>query len=219
MKTRTKALLLTLCAVVMIAGTAYGTYAYLTDSEAATNTFTVGKVGITLDETDVDNSSVGERDTENKYHLIPGHTYVKDPTVHVDADSEPCYLFVKVENGIAAIETQEEGKSIADQMKALNWELIDKDNNVYVLAKGEGEAKFQYTVSGGAEVVVFETFTIDGDKTVNVPTGETAPEGKFDIAAYRDAKVTITGYAIQAAGFADASAAWDALWTQLNPNS
>ena len=100
-----KSILVVLSVLALVAASVFGTLAYLTDTDQATNTFTVGQVGLKLDEKDVDDSTPDkDRDTANKYHLLPGHTYVKDPTVHVDADSEDCYLFVTVANGIADIE-------------------------------------------------------------------------------------------------------------------
>lgn len=44
MKTKSKALLLTLCAVLLVAASVLGTMAYLTSSAEVKNTFTVGKV-------------------------------------------------------------------------------------------------------------------------------------------------------------------------------
>ena len=77
-----------------------GTVAYLTSKDEVKNTFTVGKLAITLDETDVDVNGVKDGDTRvkaNDYKLMPGHKYVKDPIVHVKADSEACYVFLKVD--------------------------------------------------------------------------------------------------------------------------
>ena len=54
MKKAKKALALVLCAVLLVAGSVMGTMAYLTSKDEVVNTFTVGKVGITLDEEDVD---------------------------------------------------------------------------------------------------------------------------------------------------------------------
>lgn len=54
MKTRTKALLLTLCAALLVCATVLATMAFLTAKDAVTNTFTVGNVAITLDEAKVD---------------------------------------------------------------------------------------------------------------------------------------------------------------------
>lgn len=99
-----KKLLSLVCVVLLVVGAVFGTYAYLTDNDTVTNTFTVGNVGIFLDEADTDEYGVAikgaERVDGNEYKLIPGHTYVKDPTVTVEADSEPSYvrMIVTVEN-------------------------------------------------------------------------------------------------------------------------
>ena len=95
MKTKSKALLLTLCAVLLIAASVLGTMAYLTSTDTVTNTFTVGKVEIKLDETDVTNPN-GPRVKANSYKLMPGTTYTKDPTVTVKAGSEDSYVRMKV---------------------------------------------------------------------------------------------------------------------------
>ena len=95
MKTKSKALLLTLCAVLLVAASVLGTMAYLTSSAEVKNTFTIGKVEIKLDETDVTNPT-GPRVTANSYKLMPGTTYTKDPTVTVKAGSEDSYVRMKV---------------------------------------------------------------------------------------------------------------------------
>ena len=103
MKTKSKALLLTLCAVLLIAASVLGTMAYLTSTDTVTNTFTVGKVEIKLDETDVTNPT-GSRVQANSYKLMPGTTYTKDPTVTVKAGSEESYVRMKVTfNNAAAL--------------------------------------------------------------------------------------------------------------------
>lgn len=96
MKKKTLALLL---ALVLVFGAAVGgTIAYLTDTtDPVTNTFTVGKVDITLTETfNTDTDNDGTNDAW-KAQLIPGTTYAKDPVVTVTANSEDCWLFVKFE--------------------------------------------------------------------------------------------------------------------------
>lgn len=100
MKTKSKALLLTLCAALLVAASVLGTMAYLTDTDTVTNTFTVGKVDIKLDEAKVgtDGTPVAgaPRVKENSYKLLPGHTYTKDPTVTVKKGSESAYIRLKV---------------------------------------------------------------------------------------------------------------------------
>ena len=121
-----KVLLAVCCAALLVCVTIGATVAYLTSQDTVTNTFTVGKVQITLDEAkaNADGSLVpnAERVKANSYKLLPGHTYTKDPTVHVAAGSEDCWLFVKVVNGIADIE--DENNTIADQMTANGWTLV-----------------------------------------------------------------------------------------------
>ena len=95
METKRKALLLNLCAVLLVAASVLGTMAYLTSTDTVTNTFTVGKVEIKLDETDVTNST-GPRVQANSYKLMPGTTYTKDPTVTVLNGSEESYVRMKV---------------------------------------------------------------------------------------------------------------------------
>lgn len=85
MKKKSLALVLALAMIVVcVVG---GTLAWLTDkTDPVTNTFTYGDIDIKLDE------------SENlDLKMIPGYTITKDPKVTVLADSEKCYLFVKVE--------------------------------------------------------------------------------------------------------------------------
>ena len=104
-KTKTKALLMSLCAVLLVAASVLGTMAYLTDSKDVKNTFTVGNVAIKLDEAKVDemgnlvknqDGTLVDRVTHNEYKLLPGHTYTKDPTVTVLARSVASYVRMKV---------------------------------------------------------------------------------------------------------------------------
>ena len=137
-----KVVALLLCAVLLVVGSVTGTMAYLTSQDSVTNTFTVGNVTITLDEKDTDNDSntadnkeytegvfAGQkRDEANEYHLLPGKTYEKDPTVTVKAKSEDCWVFVKVENGIEDIEDD----TIVGQITTTNgWAALDGVTDVY----------------------------------------------------------------------------------------
>ena len=100
MKTAKKAMLMTLCAIILVVATVFGTMAYLTSTDEVVNTFTVGNVAIKLDEAkvDTDGSTVegAARVKANEYKLMPGHTYTKDPTVTVVDGSEESYVRMKV---------------------------------------------------------------------------------------------------------------------------
>lgn len=204
MKTKTKALALALCAVLLVVSTVFVTMAYLTSkTDVVTNTFTVGKVTITLDEADVDLMGVKDGDTRvkaNEYKLIPGHTYIKDPTIHVADDSEECWLFVKVENGLSAIEANtSEDLSIAAQMAAKGWTPVAEGSNIYAYSTKQ---------TARANVVVFDNFTISG--TADVSKYATADGTDAEGNPIGGKTIEVTAYAIQADGFATAAEAWTA---------
>ena len=76
-----------------------GTVAWLIDStETITNTFTIGDINISLEETGM--TANGNNDGYiNSYKMIPGSTITKDPAVTVEANSEKCWLFVSIVPG------------------------------------------------------------------------------------------------------------------------
>ena len=86
-----------LAAVLLVGVSVAGTLAWLVDStDSVTNTFTYGNINIDLTETDT-NLDEDNNPATNSYELIPGETTAKDPTVTVEAGSEACWLFVKIE--------------------------------------------------------------------------------------------------------------------------
>lgn len=201
MKNTKKVLLGGVAALALVGTSVFGTYMYLTSkTDKVTNTFTVGKVAITLDEADTDEygaklyvkegelvtdktDTVADRVQANEYKLIPGHNYLKDPTVHVSSESEDSWLFVKVENGISNIEAD---KKIADQMADKGWSLVGTETNVYA---------YKDKVTKNDNIKVFDGFTLTNSATVE---------------SYANASITITAYAVQADGFNTAAAAWTA---------
>ena len=202
-----KKLMTVLALVLVIALSVAGTYAYLTDSKSVKNTFTVGKVAITLDEAKVNvdgqklnkdgevaapNEELAPRVNKNSYKLMPGTFYVKDPTVVVTGGSENCWLFVKVENGVAAYEKAGD-TTIAKQIETKGWTALDAVNypGVYYKSVTKNDAVQTF--------VVFENFTI-ADKADEVA-------GWSNVTA-ENTNITVTAYAIQADGFTTPAAAW-----------
>ncbi len=203
MKTRTKALLLVMSALLLVVSTVFATMAYLTSTtETVKNTFTVGNVTITLDEAPVDIYGALDgttRRTENAYKLLPGHKYIKDPTVHVQALSEACFVYVKVVNGIDAIVANNGNDvlGIEEQILAKGWTELPGYTGVYY--KNVDLA----TATAGTDLIVFEYFTVTDDAVLADSDGNALYSA--------DTPITITGYAIQADGFeGDAVAAWEA---------
>lgn len=201
MKTGKKALLLALCAVLLVAATVMGTMAYLTAKATVTNTFTMGNVAMTMDEAkvnvngepvDEDGKAVDLKDArrviENTYKLMPGHAYTKDPTVHVAANSENSWIFVKVDNQISAFESKAtDYVNIAAQIEAKGWKELEA--GVYY--------KEYTTAATMTDYVVFENFTIDSGAEKVTSWGSATNE-----------QVVITAYAIQKDGFPTAADAW-----------
>lgn len=188
-------ILLTLaCAVLLVSLSVGATLAYLTSTTGVVeNTFTVGKVQIDLDEAKVNEYGVedtsADRVTENEYKLIPNHTYVKDPEVHVLEGSEPCYVFVKIENGMAAYLVD---KCIEDQLTANRWKALDGVDGVYYYEDVVDALDAQQ------DLHVFDTITLKAD----------LDDTKIAEAATKE--ITVQAYAVQADGFATAAAAYAA---------
>lgn len=210
MKTTKKALLFTFCAVLLVVASVLGTMAYLTSSDTVTNTFTVGKVGLILDEKDYDNSKTDVttegRDKANTYHLLPGHEYDKDPTVTVLKGSEKSYVRM-----IVTINEQSDldaifapyGLPLNDFFGGVSteWTLYGEVENT---GNDTRSYEFRYNDTVAApdgDVVLddlFETIKVPGDIT------------KEQLATISDLKIEVEAHAIQADGFADADAAWAA---------
>ncbi len=211
MKTAKKAMLMTLCAIILVVATVFGTMAYLTSTDEVVNTFTVGNVAIKLDEAKVnpDGSLVtgAARVKANSYKLLPGHTYTKDPTVTVVNGSEESYVRMKVTfNNANELDTifapsGADLTSIFNGYDSTNW--IAKGNTKDATANTR-TYEFWYKEAVGAPTAdvaldaLFDSITVPGAIT------------KDQLAKLVDFKITVVAEAIQADGFADAAEAWAA---------
>ena len=179
-----KKLMTVLALVLVIAMSVAGTVAYLTSTDTVTNTFTVGNVEITLDEAKVDEYGVADtsatRVDKNDYKLIPGHTYTKDPTIHVADGSEDCWLFAKIENNLGTAATLTMGTG---------WTEIDSTNHVWA---------YNTKVSAGEDVTVFTQFNFSKDVTAT------------QLPSYSGKTIVVTACAVQADSFATAELAYAA---------
>lgn len=215
---RSKILLLSVCAVLLVTATVLGTLAYLTSRDEVVNTFTVGQVEIKLDETKVDTNGEpvqgADRVKENNYHLVPGMTYVKDPTVTVLKGSEESYVRM-----VVTINCHSALKEIFDdpflpQYFVTGWDETTWVSTQVIAADEEAdtatyEFRYKETVKPGAEEdlvlePLFETLTVPG--TV---TGE-------ELAKIQDLEITVVGHAIQTVGFENADEAWAAFDVQMS---
>ena len=244
MKTKSKALLLTLCAVLLVAASVLGTMAYLTSTAKVENTFTVGKVEIKLDETDVTNPN-GPRVKANSYKLMPGTTYTKDPTVTVLKGSEDSYVRMKVtfNNAAALMEmlpnadnledfTPDEIaliKKVAPILFLTNYTAVDSVwlPEYAMLGMEKTLADPNYFVYDAANDTVTYIFYYPAMvKAKDVAAADLALEPIFteislpehvtgeQLNALNSFKITVVAEAIQAGSFANAGAAWAAFAEQ-----
>lgn len=147
-----KKLLAAVVAVALVACCVIGgTLAWLTDkTDSKVNTFTVGDVNIDLTE------------TTTTYKILPGTEISKDPKVTVEADSEACYLFVKVDE---ANWIDELSYAIAD-----GW--TELETGVYYQVVDTNKADQTFAVLKDNKVVVSENLTKEEIEAVsaNAPT-------------------------------------------------
>lgn len=205
---KTKVVMALACAVLLVGASVMGTLAYLTSTtNQLKNTFTIGEnVAITLDETKTDKYGVVETDEEgettkiseegkgNQYKLMPGHKYVKDPTVRVTG--EDCYVFVVVHNGIEGILAD---NTINNQITSGYWAKVEAADGETLGNIGDGETLYIYkkTDENGNKtvaekndnLVVFSNFTVK----------DSIENGGF--ANYASANITIKAYAVQTVDF------------------
>ena len=186
-----KKLMTVLALVLVIAMSVAGTIAFLTDTtDPISNTFTVGKVDITLTETFNTDTDGDQENDAWQAQLIPGTTYTKDPVVTVTADSEDCWLFVKFEekNGAATY------LNYTSNLTAANgWTQGDGTNipaNVWYRAVNKADSTKSFHLLDG------DTVKIDSTAVTN---------GTMNDAA--NAQLVYTAYACQSANMT-VNAAW-----------
>lgn len=214
-----RALMLVACAVMLVSLSVGATLAYLTaKTNEVTNTFTVGKVAITLDETAVkaydstkneyEKDETKDRVLINDYKLRPGVKIAKDPTIHVIKNSEDCYVraIVKVTYKTTAetllAQAVDDGWVQGLNTTAFTWKMSQKTVN-----EQTGMTTREYEVRHNTKVARSAT-----DQALVLFTGIKLPatlDGD-EMALLADFRIDIVANAIQADGFANADAAWAA---------
>lgn len=139
--------------LVLIATVGVGaTLAYFTDSDAATNTITMGHVDIDLDEPNYDpddpNTPEDEGEDNTITDIIPGEVITKDPTITVAQGSADAYLRASITLGDNLNETQK-----AELLAGIEI------NDGWVLAE-DGYYYYQSKVTAGDSAVLFNEVTI-----------------------------------------------------------
>lgn len=212
MKLKHKVLIASLILITIVSTIV--TFALLTfETDTLVNTFTVGQVSLKLDETDVDETGTpipgAERVTGNEYKLIPGKSYVKDPTMTVLSSSEASYVRLLVTITKAKEIKEVFGENFLPENYVTGWDKTkwistsikeNQDNSItYEFRYHEVVAGY---VDGKTEDVVltplFTSFTAPSELT------------NENLKKIEGFEIKVVGHGIQATGFKSAEEAWAA---------
>ena len=230
-----KKLLMVLGALVAVVGivvaSVLGTIAYLSDSALIQNSFTIGKVGLVLDEAAVTEMGVpvvpAARTNQNTYKLVANHTYTKDPTIKTTVDSQPSFIFIIIRNDLTKTTfTKTDGAaygsvSIAmDNGKPVQSIEACTDARPSILDQVLANGWLPYTTVATGNVYVY-------GEIVTTSEGETGPASaasevsggqtlkifeelhissnvtEDDLHRYLTAQINVRAFAIQNTGFTD----------------
>ena len=174
-----------LLVLVLLLGTVIGTtLAWLiADTDTITNTFVVGNINLTLEE------PAGAA-ANYQFKMTPGASYTKDPKVTVEAGSEDCWLFVKVD--------------VVDTASTLEYEI---DTSVWT-AVADHEGLYAKKIVGDAAKGVPYGILVGNTVSIKDTSDGTT-----------SASMAFTAYAIQSAELntEDTAVIWGYLNGQLHP--
>lgn len=208
-----------LCVALVAIAVVGASLAYFTDTKSAENTFTMGNVKITLDETNV-NDPEGDRVTSNTYDVYPGLVVKKDPIVH-NTGKNDAYVraVVTIENGMNWLGLYNDNVWTAPQeaaFKALindtlgeGWEIVDiaYDMSGPNHPTSDFVATLKYTQvlkANESTTAMFSQIAFPAKMTGNDVTTRIAQDGNFGI--------NVVAQAIQVDGFDT----WEAAFTAFD---
>ena len=150
------------------------TLAYLISlSNPVENVFTVGDVNISLSET-----------TGNEYKMAPGVEIFKDPTVTVEANSETCWIFVRINKS-------PNFSRYCDFEIADGWAALSQNEGVYYQKVKKSAVNKSFNLLKNNRLFVKESLTEeDLNSVTDNPT------------------LAFTAYAIQCEGMVSEQDAW-----------
>ena len=200
MKKRNLIIVVSLLLVAVISVGA--TLAYFTDqTEPVTNMFTMGTIDATLTEPAWVPTA--------PHLLMPGDSYLKDPTINITAASQPAWVFMKVTVTDAA--ALQAAVGAGDLLTGI----------ATALAPGWTLMSSYPSVAGDIATYVYgyNTVVAAGASTSPIFTKITLPTTVTGVAPYLSLAdgfiITATGYAIQSANVADLTAAYALAHTQF----
>ena len=158
---------MTFAACMLVFGIVGGSLAWLmTSTDPIVNVFTYGDIKIELEET-----------TGDEYKMVPGKSIDKDPEITVLAESEDCWLFVKIE------ESQTEKLSdYIEYVVADGWTALTEAPGVYFRTVDYSDQDVSFNILKDDQVRVKGSVTKQMLERLN--------DSNYP-------KLTFTGYAVQ----------------------
>ncbi len=194
-----RTLLAMLAVALLLGGAMGGTLAWLTSTpDGVTNTFTSSDINITLAET--------KGGTNREFKMVPGNEIEKDPKITVEANSEECYLFVKIET------SHNYSTYLENYETAEEWTALPDVEGVYYRTVSSSANAQTFSVLKNDKVKVKTSVTSDQMKAID-GLNHDGTENEEELAARPTLK--FTAYAIQTANITNAAAAW----AELNPTT
>ncbi len=173
-----------------------GVVAYFTDTDSATNTFTVGNVEIEVLEpgwTALPKTSGDPAIPDDAENMMPGDTVTKDPKIHNKSTTNEAYVFAKIESPCTTGTTALELFDYTNTPGVNNgWELMTNGT----CSNGKISRVYSYSANGtmtalapnGNTPTLFDQLTLNTNVTGDLPN---------------ETNVVITGYAIQKDGLTE----------------
>ena len=178
-----KTLITILATVLVCCCVVGGTLAWLMDkTETITNTFTVGDIEITLEE------------TEATYKMVPGNEIAKDPKVTVLKDSEACWLFVKIDKSANF-------NDFMTYSVAAGWTELTAGSGIYYREVGATTEDTAFNVLAAGTDATMANGCVKVNDTVTA-------EELAEVATSNKPTLSFTAYAVQKDNVADATTAW-----------
>ncbi len=181
-------------AMVVIGRSVSGTVAWLVSKpESRVSTFTLGDINITLTESDFGSQPI---------KIIPGIDIQKDPKVTVMANSETCWLFVKVEERNWPDFKEKNGTRKVSYSVNDGWIPLKNTSDVYFreVSAEDAQKGIDYTVLAGDESCPNGVIRVSQELT----------KAEINSINYsgNQPSLTFTAYAVQRSGIDTAAAAW-----------
>lgn len=232
-KLNNRILAVMICVTAMLCLSLFSTLAYLTDTSAITNVFTLGKVDIEMDETLVDQegnpvdkngdpipdgADVVRTEEGNTYRLIPGAEYLKDPIVTVKAGSEKSYVrTILTVTNYDVLKLVMDKHGINDFAAMIDWDQNNSDWEYigYHIDNTKDTISFEFRYRDKVNHKDYvDAFKSDKDIKLQPLFEKLVVPGEFtaeDIAKLQkdenktedDIKVIVEAHAIQVVGFED----------------